>query len=269
MKKKIVVSSVIISATFCFAFDFSSITKDVVNSLNNDTQKQEQSASLNALSQETVSSGLKKALKVGVDYAIKNLGAQNGYLNNPVVKIPLPKNLQKIEGIVRKVGGDEIADNLINSMNTAASNAAPKTAKIFADVIDKMSLEDAKKILAGDEHSATNYFKENTNEDLTQMIKPIILESMKNNSVSKYYNTFNAYYKEYGQEYVENSSIMSAAKSFGANKYIPNASDEKLEDYVTNRAINGLFEMIAQKEASIRQNPAEQTTSLLKKVFGQ
>jgi hypothetical protein len=269
VKKKIIISSVIISATFCFAFDFGSITKDVVNRLSDNGQKQPQDAHLSSLSQETVSNGLKKALQIGVDYAIENLGAQNGYLNNPVVKIPLPQNLQKIEGVVRKAGGDKIADDLINSMNKAASNAAPKTAKIFLDAIDKMSLEDAKKILAGDEHSATNYFKENTNEALTQMIKPIILESMEDNSVSKYYNTFNSYYKQYAQEYIQNSSVMNAAKSFGANKYIPNASDENLEDYVTNKAIDGLFVMIAQKEASIRKNPVEQTTSLLKKVFGQ
>lgn len=268
MNKKIIVLSIIISATYCFAFDFNAITKDVVKNLSDNTQKQEQNTSLNSLSQETVSSGLKKALKIGVNYAVKNLGAKNGYLENSLVKIPLPNNLQKVQDIVRKTVGDKIVDNLINSMNSAATNAAPKTAEIFVDAINKMSLEDAKKILSGDEHSATNYFKENTNDALKQMIKPIILESMKDNSVFKYYNTFNSYYKKYGQDYVKNSSVMNLAKNFGANKYIPNASDKNLEDYVTNKAIAGLFKMIAKKEAAIRENPVEQTSSLLKKVFG-
>jgi len=266
MNKKAIISSILICSSISYAFDFNALTKDVVKNITDTTPKQEQTMS--SISENTVSNGLKQALKVGVDYAVKNLGAQNGYLNNQEVKIPLPENLQKAETIIRKVGGEKVANNLINSMNSAATNAAPKTAEIFVNAIDKMSLEDAKKILAGDENAATNYFKENTSEALRKMIKPIVIKTMEENSVTKYYDTFNTYYKEYGKDYVENSSVMNLAKSFGADKYIPSSSDENLDDYVTSKAIDGLFKMIAQKEASIRQNPVEQTTSLLKKVFG-
>ncbi len=268
MNKKAIISSLVLCSSLSFAFDFNALTKDVVDTLTKDSANKEQTVTTSSLSQDTISQGLKEALKVGVDYAVKNLGAENGYLNNSLVKIPLPENLQKIEAIIRKAGGDKIADDLINSMNSAATNAAPKTAEIFMNTIEKMSLEDAKKILAGDEHSATNYFQENTNDALKKMIKPIVIKTMEQNSVSTYYNSFNSYYKEYGKAYVDNSSVMNFAKSFGADKYIPSASDENLEDYVTNKAIDGLFKMIAQKEASIRENPVEQTTSLLKKVFG-
>ena len=131
-----------------------------------------------------------------------------------------------------------------------------------------MDLEDAKKILAGDENSATTYFKENTNDSLRELIKPIVNKTMAENSVSKYYDAFNSYYNQYGKEYVENSSVMNLAKNFGADEYIPSSSDESLDDYVTNKAIDGLFKIISEKEASIRENPVEQTTSLLKEVFG-
>jgi len=267
MNKKIILSSLVLCSTLSFAFDLNSFTKEIVNDITKTETKQDQTVA-NSLSQDTVSKGLKEALKVGVNYATKTLGAQNGYLNNADVKIPLPENLQKAETLIRSAGGDKIADDLIKSMNNAATNAAPETAKIFIDAIEKMNLEDAKKILAGDEHSATNYFKENTNEALKKLIKPIVNKTMLENSVSKYYDTFNTYYKQYGKEYVENSSVMNLAKNFGVDEYIPSSSDESLDDYVTNKAIEGLFKMISEKEASIRENPVEQTTSILKKVFG-
>ncbi|WP_417324885.1 DUF4197 domain-containing protein [Halarcobacter sp.] len=267
MNKKIILSSLVLCSTLSFAFDLNSFTKEIVNDITKTETKQDQTVA-SSLSQDTVSKGLKEALKVGVNYATKTLGAQNGYLNNADVKIPLPENLQKAETLIRSVGGDKIADDLIKSMNNAATNAAPETAKIFIDAIEKMNLEDAKKILAGDEHSATNYFKENTNEALKKLIKPIVNKTMQENSVSKYYDTFNTYYKQYGKEYVENSSVMNLAKNFGVDEYIPSSSDESLDDYVTNKAIDGLFKMISEKEASIRENPVEQTTSILKKVFG-
>ena len=267
MNKKIILSSLVICSTLSFAFDLNSFTKEIVNDITK-TETKEDKTVTSSLSQNTVSKGLKEALKVGVNYATKTLGAQNGYLNNADVKIPLPENLQKAETLIRSAGGDKIADDLIKSMNNAATNAAPETAKIFIDAIEKMNLEDAKKILAGDEHSATNYFKENTNEALRKLIKPIVNKTMQENSVSKYYDTFNTYYKQYGKEYVENSSVMNLAKNFGVDEYIPSSSDESLDDYVTNKAIDGLFKMISEKEASIRENPVEQTTSILKKVFG-
>ncbi|WP_417333680.1 DUF4197 domain-containing protein [Halarcobacter sp.] len=267
MNKKIILSSLVICSTLSFAFDLNSFTKEIVNDITKTETKEDKTAT-SSLSQDTVSKGLKEALKVGVNYATKTLGAQNGYLKNADVKIPLPENLQKAETLIRSAGGDKIADDLIKSMNNAATNAAPETAKIFIDAIEKMNLEDAKKILAGDEHSATNYFKENTNEALRKLIKPIVNKTMQENSVSKYYDTFNTYYKQYGKEYVENSSVMNLAKNFGVDEYIPSSSDESLDDYVTNKAIDGLFKMISEKEASIRENPVEQTTSILKKVFG-
>ena len=266
MKKISIVASMVLCTTLSFGFDLNSIKKSVMDNVTNPTTSKSTASS--SMSDSTVSSGLKQALKVGVDYAVNSLGANNGFLNNSLVKIPLPENLQKVEGIIRKAGGEKVANDLINSMNGAATKAAPKTAEIFVDAIDKMSLEDAQKILNGGKNAATDYFENNTTSSLKTMIAPIIQETMKENKVAGYYDTFNSYYKQYGKGLVDNSSVGNLAKSFGVDSYLPGSSDQNLDEYVTDKAIDGLFEMIAEKEAAIRSNPVEQTTSLLKQVFG-
>ncbi len=265
LKKISIAGSLVLCTTLSFGFDLGSITKGVMDKVSNPTTS---TSTKIGVDNSTVTSGLKEALKVGVDYAVKNLGANNGYLNNSLVKIPLPENLQKAEGIIRKVGGDKMADDLINSMNSAATKAAPQTAEIFVDAIEKMSLTDAQKILNGNENAATDYFKANTTTSLKKMIAPIIQETMKENQVAGYYDSFNNYYKQYGKGLVDNSALGGLAKNFGVDSYLPSSSDQNLDEYVTDRAIDGLFKMIATKEAAIRSNPIEQTTSILKQVFG-
>ena len=100
------------------------------------------------------------------------------------------------------------------------------------------------------------------------MIKPIVVKSMQQNSVAKYYDKFNGLYASNIKSVTPNSSMMSMAKGFGADEYLPSDKDAKLDDYVTSKAIEGLFKMIATKEAQIRKDPVAQTTSLLKTVFG-
>ncbi|WP_331774416.1 DUF4197 domain-containing protein [Sulfurospirillum sp. 1612] len=257
----------LVSVSILFGFNLENFAKSVVKSTTTDTASNTES-SKSALSNDTISSALKEALQKGVQYATTSLGKKDGYLNNNLVKIPLPETLQKVESLVRKAGGDKIADDLIQSMNTAASKAAPKTAEIFIDAIKKMSLADAKTILNGGNEAATEYFKSHTDASLKTLIAPIVETSMNDNNVAKYYDTFNNYYQQYGKKYVQNSTIGSFAKKFGADAYLPDASEENLNDYVTQKAIDGLFVMIAQQEKKIRENPVEQTTSLLKKVFG-
>jgi len=270
--KNISLSIVFISSTLVYGFDFGGLANDVLKTQTTTTQKSEPSTTATtattSLSDSTVTSGLKEALKVGINYGVKTLSKKNGYLNNKDVKIPLPENLSKAETLIRKAGGNKIADDLILSMNNAATEAAPKTAAIFVDAVDKMSLDDAQKILTGDKDAATNYFKAHTSSSLTKMIQPIVQKSMKDNNVASYYDSFNRYYKTYAKNMVDNSSVMSMAKGFGVDKYLPSSSDENLDAYVTQKAMDGLFKMIAAKESAIRENPVEQTTSLLKKVFG-
>ena len=277
MKKSIIASTLILTTTFTFAFDLGSIAKSVVDNVTQEqttTQKTTDTIAPSAtntnpnISDSTVSNGLKEALKTGVNFAVTQLGTNNGYLNNTAVKIPLPDNLAKAETLLRSAGGDKMADDLINSMNTAASKAAPQTAEIFMNAIDKMSLADAQGILSGGNEAATNYFKANTTDSLKKLISPIVQETMKENNVASYYDTINNVYKSSAKGLVENSGIMSMAKNFGVDSYIPTSSDESLDSYITTKTIDGLFTMIGQKEAAIRANPVEQTTSILKQVFG-
>jgi len=273
MNKFSIVTVILLSTTMVQGFDFGSVLNTATQTLQNSNSKTTNSkhtttSATSSLSNATVANGLKSALSNGVSYAISNLSKSGGYLDNSLVKIPLPKNLSKAETIVRKAGGGKYADNLITSMNTAASKAVPKTAVIFADAIKKMSLDDAKKILAGGDDAATQYFKNSSSKSLQNAIKPIIQDTMKENKVASYYSSFNEYYKKYAKGLVDSSGAMSMAKSFGVDEYLPSSSDEKLDDYVTKKAIDGLFKMIASKEEDIRKNPLAQTTSLLKQVFG-
>lgn len=273
MKKSLIVSTLLLTSTLTFALDLGGITKSVVDTVSKDSGIAQQvtnvtSSKTSNLDNATVSSGLKEALKTGVTYATTQLGSTNGYLNNKAVKIPLPNNLSSAESIIRKAGGDKMADDLINSMNSAASKAAPKTAEIFVSAIDKMSLTDAQKILSGGNNAATEYFKANTTESLKKSIAPIIQETMKENQVAGYYDSVNNLVKSSTGGLTQNSGVMGMAKSFGVDSYVPGSSNESLDEFVTNKAIEGLFTMIAQKEASIRTNPGEQTSSLLKQVFG-
>ena len=279
MKKSIIVSTLILSSSLTFAFDLGSIAKSVVDNVTKEQTSTQATTSEKAttnttntstsnISDSTVTSGLKEALKTGVNYAVTQLGSSNGYLDNSAVKIPLPDNLAKAETLLRSVGGNQMADNLINSMNTAASKAAPKTAEVFVNTIDKMSVTDAQAILSGGNEAATNYFKANTSDSLKKLIAPIIQETMKENQVATYYDTVNNLYKSSAKGLVDNSGVMGMAKSFGVDSYIPGSSDESLDEYITTKAIDGLFTMIGQKEAAIRANPVEQTSSILKQVFG-
>ncbi len=265
MKVFSVLTSLTLASSMAFSFDLSGFASDALQTA---TQPSPSTKTTSNLSDSTVSNGLKEALKIGVDFGVKTLSKKDGYLNNADVKIPLPDKLAQAESLIRKVGGDKVADDLIQSMNDAATEAAPKTTSIFMKAIEKMNMQDAKTILAGDEHAATEYFQKNTTSSLQEMIKPIVVKSMQQNSVAKYYDKFNGLYTSNIKGVVENNSLMGMAKSFGADEYLPSEKDAKLDDYVTSKAIEGLFKMIATKEAQIRKDPVAQTTSLLKTVFG-
>lgn len=264
-KKTSVVLALLISTNFAYA-NWQDLAGSVLKSVTETKSPTVESKS--SLSESTISSGLKEALKKGVQTAVSTLGKSNGYYNNSLVKIPLPDNLDKVKTVVSKAGGEKYITDLELAINNAASEAAPKTAQIFMNAIEKMSIDDATKILNGKDTAASDYFKTNTLNDLKELISPIVKKSISNNQVASYYQSFNSFYKSNLKGYVENNSIMSYAKSFGVDSYIPGNSDENLDEYITNKAIDGLFVMIEKEEKAIRANPVERTTSLLKKVFG-
>ncbi len=225
------------------------------------------SSSLSGLSNTDMTGALKEALSKGVKFAVSDLGKEGGYLNNPLVKIPLPKSMQTTEKLLRSVGGDKYIDDLIFSLNKAAQEAAPQTAEVFMSAIKNMTIDDAKNILAGSDSAATEYFKTNSSSGLFGVIAPIVKKSMANNDVAKYYDSFQSFYKK-NSGILQNDTVSSLTDKFGLGEYLPSAKDENLDSYVTNKSIDGLMTMIAKKEKEIRDNPVMRNSDLLKKVFG-
>lgn len=239
------------------------MAKGVMDSL---TTKQTSSTN-DAQEQTLVAKALKEALNQGVTTATSALSKENGFLNSSV-KIPLPNNLKNIEGIIRKAGGGQYADELILAMNSAASKSIPQTVSIFKDAISNISIEDAMKILNGSNTATTDYFQNKTENSLTQAIAPIVKQSMAQSQVATYYKAFNDFYQTQSKSLIESSALTSYAKNLGVDSYLPSSEESHLEEYITAKTIDGLFAFIAKEEKAIRTNPASRTTQLLEEVFG-
>jgi len=197
---------------------------------------------------DTLSSGLKEALSVGTTNAVNFLSKKDGYFGNEAVKILLPENIRKVGSLLSAAGYKEEVDAFVLSMNRAAEKAVPQAADIFGGAISSMSFEDARKILNGGNTAATQYFKKKTSPKLFAAFKPDISQSMNEVGVTKAYKNMMERY--------------TAVVPFGMTESFD------LDNYVTNKALDGLFYKLGQEESKIRTNPAARTTELLKAVFG-
>lgn len=206
-----------------------------------------QAGGLDAISTGDASAGVKEALAKGADYAVASLGKDGGFLGNSKVKIPLPGYLQKAEKGLRMFGMGKQADQLIETMNHAAEQAVAEAKPILVDSIKKMSLQDAKGILTGGDDSVTQYFKRTSTEQLTAKFMPIVKASTKKLDLAGQYNSF-------------------AGKA--ASSGLIDQKDADLDGYVTQKAMDGLFAMIAEEEKRLRANPLGAGSEVLKKVFG-
>lgn len=211
------------------------------------------------------SDALRAALKQGVGYAVGILGKENGYFGNAQTKILLPENLKKMEPVIRKSGADEMVDDLILSMNNAATEAAPKTVDIFFSVIKKMSISDAQAILKAKGNALSEYFNKSSYTQLELMIKPIVTKMMDKNKVSYYYKQVRNTYEKSTSSIPYHEDLLSMGKSFGLDAYAP---PKELDMYVTKKAIDGLFIKISEEEKKIRDNPLVQKSQLIRDVFG-
>lgn len=200
-----------------------------------------------SLTEQETSDGLKTALNQGVAKAVDMLGAADGFMGNKEVKIPLPDSLKKVEKGMRMVGMGGQADELILKMNRAAEQAVPEAKTLLVNSIKQMSLADAKKILTGPQDAATQYFKKTTSTDMAAKFLPIVQKATENVQLANTYN-----------KYAEMGSKFGVVKKEDAN----------LNQYVTQKALDGVYLMIAKEEAAIRKDPLGQASSLLKKVFG-
>ena len=202
---------------------------------------------LDDVSNRDAINGLKQALTNGAQAAVAKLGKQDGFMSDSRIKIPLPPSMKRAEAMMHSIGAGKQADDLVLRMNRAAEAAVPQAKPLLIDAAKKMTVQDAKGILTGGPDSATQYFKRATSEPLAQKFKPIVRKAMAKVKLAEAYN-----------------EIAASGTKFGLVK----REDVNLEDYVTRKALDGLFVGIADEEKKIRENPAAAASSIVKKVFG-
>jgi len=204
-------------------------------------------AALAALSSKDKTAALRTALTQGAQAAVGKLGVVDGFLGNPEVKIPLPGKLKKGEKLLRTFGLGDEADELVMAMNRAAEAAVPEAKGLLVDAVKTMSVQDATSILTGGDDAATQYFRRTTSEKLAARFLPIVQKSTSKVGAAQKYN-----------------ELAGQASKFG----LVDAKDASVENYVTQRALDGLFVMMAKEEKAIREDPLGQSSRILKKVFG-
>jgi len=204
-------------------------------------------ANLDALTNQDATSGLKAALEKGAGAAVDLLGKTDGFFGNGAVKIPLPDSLKKYEKLMRSVGMGKYADELVLTMNRAAEAAVPEARKLLVDSVKKMSVQDAKGVLTGGQTAGTEYFKRSTTDQLREKFLPIVKKATAKVKLAEKYN-------QYAQKGVQ----------FGLVK----KEQANLDDFVTQKALDGLFYMVAEEEKKIRQDPVKAGSDIIRKVFG-
>lgn len=199
------------------------------------------------LSSAEIAEGLKEALTKGISKGSDIVSQMDGYFKNPEIKLPFPPEAKKAEERLRQMGMGAEVDKFILTLNRAAEDAATEAKPIFVTAIKSMTIQDAAGILRGEQDAATQYLKRTTSPALKDKFKPVIQNSLAKVNATKYYadliNTYN--------------------KLPLVQKMNPN-----LDEYATDKAIEGLFIMIAKEEKNIRANPGARTSELLRKVFG-
>ena len=200
-----------------------------------------------ALGQTEAASGVRAALERGADSAVSLLGKPGGFLDNPQVRIPLPGALKNAASMLRAVGQQQRVDDLVNSMNRAAEQAVPAAKPLLLNAVHAMSVEDAVKIVRGGDTSVTDFFAAKTRVPLGEKFLPIVTAETQKVSLAAKYN-----------------AVASKGSTFGLIK----PEDANVEQYVTRKALDGLFLMIGQEEKKIRADPVATGSAILKSVFG-
>jgi hypothetical protein len=190
---------------------------------------------------------LKAALEKGSQAAVAALGRVDGFFANPQVKIPLPESLERTERLVRRFGMGKYADELVLTLNRAAEAAVPEARQLLLDAVKKMTVQDAKGILTGGDTAATEYFRRTTQDALRKRFLPVVKRATSRVELAEKYN-----------EYAESAAAFGLVKKEDAN----------LDDYVTQKALDGLFVMVGEEEKKIRKDPLGTASGIIRKVFG-
>lgn len=200
-----------------------------------------------SLSNDDIVKGLKEALSVGTNNSTALASKLDGYYKNPKIKIPFPKEAVAMEKQLKSLGMENEVNKFVKTLNRAAEDAAKSAAPVFVDAIRKMTITDGVNILKGSNDAATNFLKTNASAGLKNSFKPIVKSSLNKVQITKYWKPLT---KTYNQ--------IPLVKKMNPD----------LEAYVTEKAMEGLFKLIAEEEMKIRKDPAARINDILKKVFG-
>lgn len=209
--------------------------------------RQAHALTLADLSQKDASAGVKAALEKGALAAVSLLGRPDGFLGNPKVRIPLPGHLEKAADFLRMAGQGQKADELVTTMNRAAETAVPMGKDLLVGAVKSMTVDDAKKILAGGDNAVTTFFADKTRVPLGQKFLPVVTDATRKVNLAKAYNRV-------------------AGKLASAG--VVDGQQASIESYVTGKTLDGLYTLIGEEERKIRQDPVGTGSALLKKVFG-
>lgn len=245
MKKKVV--------TFSMAIAFLGVSctdQQILSTINTAGEVLGNEEASNPLSNQEVVAGLREALNLGAEHAASIGSAVDGFNANPRIHIPFPEDAIKVKNTVEDLGMGNQVDKFVTTLNRAAEDASREAAPIFLDAIKGMSIQDGFQILKGEEDAASTYLREKTYDKLYATFKPEVQKAVSKVKVGENWTPLaNAY--------------NTATLLTGGEKVDPN-----LNDYVTAKAIDGLFLLLEDEEKKIRENPAARVTDLLKKVFG-
>lgn len=211
------------------------------------TMERAHALSLADLSNADASKGLKEALQKGALSAVSLLGAKDGFLGNPQVRIPLPGYLNDAAQLLRNFGQGDKVDELLTSMNRAAEAAVPQSKELLQKAVQNMTVTDAKGILQGGNTAVTDFFASKTRPDLAVKFLPVVTQATAKVGLADKYN-----------------QVAGKAADLGLMK----KEDSSIQQYVTGKALDGLFFMISEEEKKIRENPVAYGSSILSKVFG-
>lgn len=198
------------------------------------------------LDSATIAAGLRQALEQGSARAVQELGRNGGFWSRPMLRIPIPDNLKKVEAGLRRLGQGRLVDDFARSLNRAAEQATPAARAIFVEAIRRMTVRDAVAILRGPPDAATRYFRRNTEAELAASFKPIVARSTQSVGVTSFY-----------KRVVDRAAVLG----------VVDTQRFDIDAYVTHKALDGLFRRVADEERRIREDPAARTTELLRKVF--
>ncbi|MBM3171056.1 MAG: DUF4197 domain-containing protein [Bacteroidetes bacterium] len=197
--------------------------------------------------EEEAARALKEAFSKGTEWGVAMVSKENGYFGNPKIKIPFPPDAQQVESRLRSMGMNALCDNVVLSVNRAAEDAGPQAKAIFLKAIQSMTLNDAIQLIKGGEQSGTDYLKKSTRTDLVNAFKPIVQTSLDKVGATRFWT--------------------QTMETYNKIPLVQKVNPD-LVDFATQKAVDGLFTMVAEEERKIRKDPLARSSELLKKVFG-